>query len=100
MVYKSKDGTEIKNFYQTQTTTFFYIEEKKEWLATYAVSQADWNESIEDWGKPIRALISVSSAKFEDANELVVTHFMAYMDSIGWNLQNDTEDSPYLIKDE
>lgn len=99
MVFIQENGEELKNFYQSQVTTFFYIEEKKEWLATYDVSQADWNEETEDWGKPLRAQISVTSPKFEDANELVVKHFMDYMEDIGWNLLNDVEGSPYLVKE-
>ncbi len=100
MVYKTKDGIEVKSYYQTQTTTFIYDKDKKEWLGTYEVSQADWNEELNAWDKPLVARISVSTAEFEDANELVVEYFQVYMGNIGWNLENDDEDSPYLVKEE
>ena len=100
MVYMDNNGTEVVSFYQTQTVTYFYDETKKEWLASYEVAQADWDVEKGDWGKPLRARLSISTETFTDAMKLVLEHYMAYMEGIGWNLLNDSPDSPYLIKEE
>lgn len=85
--------------YTATSQTKIWDEERGLWVGTYHMEQRDYNSKEKSWHNTLKASLTVESEDIIVLTEILDKNFIAYMDSINWDLSNDIG-SPYLIVEE